>query len=218
MKLLRENFVSIMIVVAGFVLVLCLYGRMPALVPTHWNASGVVDSWTPKPWGPLLLPMISTALLGLMILMRVISPKGWSIDRFSRTYAIITTSVIAMLFFVTLIASLAAIGTPIDMNVAIPAALGLLFIVLGNFMGKIRRNFLVGIRTPWTLASEEVWMRTHRLGGKLFVAAGCVSIAGALLDHGLAILLVSVTIVALATTVHSYWVYRNLERQTPTDE
>ena len=94
---------------------------------------------------------------------------------------------------------------------AIFAGMGVLFIVIGNLLGKVTRNFFVGIRTPWTLASEEVWYRTHRLAGKLFVAAGLFMVVASLAGLRLWPLFVSLGVAALVPVVYSYVIYRRIE-------
>jgi uncharacterized membrane protein len=88
---------------------------------------------------------------------------------------------------------------------------GLLLVILGNFMGKLTRNFFIGIRTPWTIASEEVWLRTHRLGGKLFVVAGLVLFFSSLLGGGWIPAAVAIGAAALISVVYSYLLYRRIE-------
>jgi uncharacterized membrane protein len=85
--------------------------------------------------------------------------------------------------------------------------------VIGNFMGKFRKNFFVGIRTPWTLTSDVVWERTHRFAGWLFVLAGAVWIVGGLLRASPAVLVVAVLVAMLVPAVYSYFLYRRVERQ-----
>ena len=100
---------------------------------------------------------------------------------------------------------------PVAMDRAMHAGTGLLFVVLGNFMGKLTKNFFVGIRTPWTLASDEVWLRTHRLGGKLFVLAGVALFIAGLLGGGTVPLLVAVAVAGGIPVVYSYLLYRRIE-------
>jgi uncharacterized membrane protein len=94
---------------------------------------------------------------------------------------------------------------------ALFCALGILFVVIGNLLGKVTRNFFVGIRTPWTLASEEVWYRTHRLAGKLFVAAGLVVAATSFLRWSVWPIMISIGLASLVPVVYSYVIYRRLE-------
>ena len=211
MKILRQNVLSILLTLAGFALVAALYGRMPDPVPTHWNIHGVADGFTHKPWGPFLLPITMAGMLVLFLGIRVLSPKEAPIEGFARAFTLITLAMQSFFLLLTVAASMAAIGMAIDMNRGVALGAGLLFIVLGNFMGKFTRNFFVGIRTPWTLSSDEVWFKTHRLGAKLFVAAGIATLAGAFTRAGVLVLVVSTLLASIISVVYSYLVYRQIE-------
>ncbi len=211
MKLHRSGVLSLALVALAFAMAGALYGRLPASIPTHWNASGVADGFMPKPWGPFVLPLVMAGTWLLLRALPGISPRGFRVERFARVYEILQTAIQASLFLVTALVLLAGAGVPIAMDRAIQAAVGLLFVVLGNFMGKITRNFFVGIRTPWTLASDEVWLRTHRLGGWLFVLAGVALLVSGLLGGGVVPLLAAVAVAAGVPVVYSYVLYRRLE-------
>ena len=113
---------------------------------------------------------------------------------------------------------LAGAGYALPMSTIAPLAVGVLLMVLGNYMGKLRRNFFMGIRTPWTLASEAVWERTHRMAGWLFVLGGAVMVVAALAGAVRGRLLLAViVVVALVPVVYSYFVYRRLEGRHPSE-
>jgi len=211
MKISRVNLASLGLVVLAFLMAGALYTRLPAWVPTHWNASGRADGFIAKPWGPFILPLVTAGACLLMLLIPRISPRGFRVERFQRVFEIIQVTIVAFLFLVTTLVMLAGAGVPIPIDRAIVASTGLLLIVLGNFMGKITKNFFVGIRTPWTLASEEVWLRTHRLGGKLFVAAGAVIVVCGLLGGGVVPLLVAIAAAAVIPIAYSYLIYRRID-------
>ena len=107
-----------------------------------------------------------------------------------------------------------------DMGRPVLVGVGLLLAVLGNYLGKTTRNFFLGIRTPWTLASDEVWRRTHRLGGWTMVAAGVALVVMGLFGASEMALLVIVGAAALIPVVYSFFAYRALEgfNPPPTDE
>ncbi len=211
MKITRTNLFSWALVVLSFALVAALYQRMPESVPTHWNARGEVDDTTAKPWGPFLLPLILFGVQLVFVLIPRISPRGYRVERFQKVFEIMQAGVVAFLFFVSLLVALAGTGKAIAMDRAIYAATGLLFVLIGNFLGKVTKNFFVGIRTPWTLASDEVWLRTHRLGGKLFVVAGIGLFVSALLGAGAVAVLVATGVAAVIPVVYSYVLYRRNE-------
>ncbi len=192
-----------------------LYPTLPDPVPTHWNLQGEVDGYMAKPWGVFAGPLI---ILGVWILLRAlpfVSPKGFRMESFFSVYRILLLAIVSLEMLVVSAALLAAAGYSIGIVGFVSGMLGILFIVLGNYMGKLRRNFFIGIRTPWTLASEEVWERTHRLAAWLFVLAGVVILSGALLGWGAYLLLPGAISAALVPVVYSLWLYRRIEGFQP---
>ena len=201
--------ILLILVAAAFAAV--LYPRLPDPVPTHWDASGVANGFTPKPWGVFLLPLMMVAVALLLALLPRISPRGFALSPFARVYDILQTVVLAFFVFVNGVTLLAAAGAQLSLERWIFAGVGLLLAIIGNFFGKVTKNFFVGVRTPWTLASDEVWLRTHRLAGKLFVAAGlAVFVMGC---AGAPVLLLTAPILAAAivSVVSSFVFYRRIE-------
>jgi uncharacterized membrane protein len=189
-----------------------LYGAIPDRMPTHWNVAGEVDGHMRKQVG---LPLISTIPLMVYALFKVlprISPAGFEIDRFQHVADVINLAITLMLSGIATVVLLAASGRDVPIITVVTLLTGGLFIVLGNYMGKVRRNFFIGIRTPWTLASDEVWARTHRLGSWLFILAGIAIIASVQLPRQRlpVVLLASVGTAAVISVAYSYFVYRKL--------
>jgi immunity protein, SdpI family len=199
-------------VVGTFVLAAVFYPSLPDPMPTHWNARGIVDGFSPKPWGPLILPIATAVLWAVFAALPAVSPRGFRLEPFMRVYEIVVVVVVAFMFVLNAVALLAASGRPVDLPRTLTIAMGALMATLGNFMGKMTRNFFVGIRTPWTLASDEVWLRTHRFGAKLFVAVGLLTIAAGVAGvSGPGWIVGPVAVAAVLSVVYSYVVYRRLE-------
>ncbi|AGC42929.1 hypothetical protein MYSTI_01596 [Myxococcus stipitatus DSM 14675] len=211
MRISRANMLSLGLVIVSFALAFVLYDRLPESIPTHWNAEGVVDGHVPKPWGPFVVPLVMAAVYGILVAVPRISPRDFSVARFLGVFEGIQTVLVAFLFLLNALVLLVGMGVPVPMARVVPMFTGLLLVVLGNYMGKFTKNFFCGIRTPWTLASDEVWLRTHRLGGRLFVLAGVVVFVSGLLGGGSAPLLTAVTLAAVTPVVYSYVLYRRLE-------
>ncbi len=155
-------------VVLGSVLV---YSQLSNRVPTHWNIHGVVDGHGPRAVAAFALPVVLIGMLGLFAVLPKISPAQFSMDEFRATYGKIALIVLAMLAFVQVLALLGALGYVFNMTRVITAGMLLGIALMGNFFGKIRRNFFLGVRVPWTLASERVWNETHRLAA--WITCGC---------------------------------------------
>ena len=107
----------------------------------------------------------------------------------------------------------AALGRSVDMTRAIIGGVCLLFALLGNVLGKVRRNFYIGIRTPWTIANETVWNATHRLGGKLFFLCGLVGFVLALLRAPFWLVGGILAAGAAVPVIYSLVLYKKLERR-----
>jgi len=187
--------------------------RIPELVPTHWDARGHVNGYMRKPLGVYILPLIMLGLHGLLTALPRVASKGSNGELLGRTYSVIHTATLAFLLFTTVLALRAAAGEHVPIVQATCVGLGLLLIVIGNFLGKVRRNFFLGIRTPWTLANDEVWLRTHRLGGKTFVVGGLLMIVGVARGASFGHCMAIATLAALVPAVYSYIAYRRLEHR-----
>jgi uncharacterized membrane protein len=211
MKLNRGEVFGLILILAAILLSGVLYPRLPETLPSHWNLRGQADGFVHKPFGPFLGPAIMAGLLLLFVTLPAISPRGFRFETFRPVWAILEGSVLGLVFLLHMLALMQGMGEPVDVNQGAEAGVGLLLVVLGNFMGKVTRNFFVGIRTPWTLASEEVWLRTHRLGGRLFVLAGLVLLVSAFLGGGWVLAAIAIGSATLLSVVYSYLVYRRLE-------
>lgn len=200
-----------LLVLAGFAMVGVAYPGLPDPMPSHWNAAGQVDGWMAKPWGAFVFPIVMAAMWLVFLVLPRISPRGFEMEPFARAWGILKVAVLALVLFTGALVMRAAKTHEALSQTVMFAAVGVLFVVIGNLLGKITRNFFVGIRTPWTLASEEVWYRTHRLGGKCFVAGGLFVIAASVLHLGVWPIFVSIALAGLVPVVYSYVIYRKLE-------
>jgi uncharacterized membrane protein len=190
------------------------FERLPpdALVPTHWNAAGQIDGRAGR-WSLFLMPGTLLGMTLLLFALPYIEPRRGNLLRSSRAYCAVWMSVIALLSAMQGAIVLTALGRNVPMNMLACGGAGAMFLVIGNFMGKVRSNYIFGVRTPWTLASELSWNKTHRLAGRMFVACGALLIAAALANVSgtalLTILLVSVAALAIVPTAYSYFVWRS---------
>ncbi len=203
-------FIGVAIAVAAY-----LYPDLPDQIPTHWNINGEVDDYTAKPWGVAIMPLAAIFVFVVMRLIPVISPKGFRTDSFMDVVNVFTVVIVGFMSGVAILVLLEANGQDVRINEMIFAGVGLMFIVLGNYMGKVRKNFFIGIRTPWTLASDEVWSRTHRLGGKVFVLIGIFMMLNSFVRFPVQWLIASIVVVALVPVIYSYVIYRRIEGFSP---
>lgn len=166
-------------VLIAFALGFAFVGKLPNPAPVHWNVRGEADGFG-SPWtDAMLMPAILAALAALLIVLPLLGPFRENFERFAGTYGRIAVTMGLGLLAIHVVILLKASGHAVPIDRALPCIVGLLMAALGNWMGKVRRNFFVGIRTPWTLANDRVWEMTHRLGGRLMAGYGLVTAAAA---------------------------------------
>ena len=206
-----SDVLGLLLVVGAFFAVTVQYSSLPDPMPTHWNAAGQVNGWMPKFWGAFFVPLLMAGMWLVFLVLPKISPRGFEMEPFLRAWGILKVTILALTAYIGTLALRAARSGGELSPTAIFVGLGILLAVIGNLLGKVTRNFFVGIRTPWTLASEEVWFRTHRLAGKLFVAAGLFIAAASFLHLPMWPVFAALAIASLVPVVYSYVIYRKLE-------
>ena len=206
------------LILAIFVAAAWLYPQLPESVPSHWNAQGEIDGYMAKPWGVFLMPLITLAIYLMFFALPLISPHGFRMEKFTNVVRVFQTVMVLFMSLVTVTALLAARGDAVPVSNITLGAVGMLLVVLGNYMGKVRKNFFIGIRTPWTLASDEVWARTHRLGGWTFSIAGLLMMITSFTGANVEILVWICAGAALIPVLYSFILYRKLEGLGPDTE
>ena len=204
--------ISVVLTVLTLVSVLILYPRMPETVPTHWNFRGEVDGYGPRSTA-FLLPAMMALLLLVFRLLPWLSPRHFELDTFRSTYDCIVLIIMSLTAYIHFLVMLAYLGVTVNIARALVAGVFLMCALLGNVLGRVRRNFYVGIRTPWTLANERVWNDTHRLGAWLFPGAGAIGFILTLAGLPLWLPLVLLAPAGLVPVVYSLVLYKKLERR-----
>jgi uncharacterized membrane protein len=183
-----------------------------AQVPIHWGIDGHVDGYAPKEIGLLLLPLLTLGIAALLAVIPRFEPRRANLERSGKAYAAIWITVVTLLGAVHILSVAVALGAVLDVSRLILIGAGVMFVVIGNYLPTVRPNYLMGIRTPWTLASDLSWVRTHRVGGRLFVIEGLALIALGLIGAGAEVLAVaiigSVVVELIVVVVYSYRVWK----------
>jgi immunity protein, SdpI family len=212
----RRRFAIFSAIVVGAMLVLSGWAwlQLPAdaQVPIHWGVDGQADGYASKTIGLFLMPLITVGVAALFWIIPVIEPRRTNIEKSGKAYSAIAIGVMVLLAAIDVLVVAAAMGADFDMTVLVFGGVGALFIVIGNYLPKVRSNYLVGIRTPWTLTSERSWDRTHRLGGRLFVIEGIILILLGLFRPSPQILtfaiIAGVTVLVVIVFAYSYRVWK----------
>jgi uncharacterized membrane protein len=194
---------------------LVVYPRLPDKVPVHWNAAGEIDGWGSAFQGAFLFPLMMAAILILLVFLPKVDPKKKNYSRMSKPYTIIV--LVTMLFFMLI--HFGSLGTALGYFNSFPSfiqlGVGALFVIIGNYMGKLKHNYFAGIKTPWTLANEQVWYKTHRMAGPLWVIGGLIFMAASFLPSQFLIVTVMIVIAVLLIVPigYSYWIFKRLNKE-----
>ncbi len=156
-----------------------VYPQLPERVPTHWNIHGEVDDYSSRAFGAFLIPMIMIGVAIITPLMPKIDPRRSNYAKFESTYWFMINLVLTFMLAVHFVVLAVTLGADIPIERVIPFGVGALFAIIGNVMPRTRSNWSFGIRTPWTLSSDRVWERTHRVGGYLMFAGGLIVMVAA---------------------------------------
>jgi uncharacterized membrane protein len=188
------------------------YPHLPEQIPTHWNFAGQINGYSPKLWGVFQMPLFLAFMWLLLLILPRISPKGYRLDQFLDSYGAVLIAIMAALLILNFGFLRAALHPSSTPNSLVFLTLGMVLVIMGNYMGKFRKNFFIGVRTPWTLASDEVWARTHRLTGWLFIIAGLALMVNSVLGaHEIVVLIIILSIVAVVPIAYSYVLYSRIE-------
>lgn len=202
------------IILLSWAIAIYFYPRLPEKMASHWNIQGEVDNYMSKFWGLFLMPTLSVGLLLLFILIPKIDPLKTNIEKFRKHYDGFVMVVILFLFYIYFLAILWNIGKRFNMGQLLMPALGILFYYCGILIENAKRNWFIGIRTPWTMSSEKVWEKTHKIGGKLFKIAGAIALLGIFFQgYALLFVLLPVFLAAIFPVVYSYFEYQKEKTQ-----
>lgn len=187
-----------------------VYGKLPEQMASHWNINDQVDGTMPRLWGAFLMPLVSLAMLGLFLLIPNIDPLKANIAKFRETFNAFIALIVVFLLYTYFLTILWNLGYQnFRMGQAILPAIGLIFIFAGLMMMKAKRNFFIGIRTPWTLSNDRVWDETHRVGSWLFIVMGVITMLTIFFGEiGIYIMMTALLIAVIVPVVYSYVLYK----------
>lgn len=188
-----------------------VYPGLPDTIPIHWNAAGEANGYGPR-ITIFLMPLIMGLMLLLWPVLPAVSPDKFRVEGFSDTWWFSGLVLIALLAYVQAVQLAVLAHGGLDIGRALLGGIGIAFVLLGNVLGKVKRNFWLGVRTPWTLASDRVWYSTHRLAGKTMVTGGLVVLAAALIGLPPLVSTAALLAGALVPVVYSLVYYKRLER------
>jgi len=210
---IKKELPIILIIIMMFAASIYFYPQLPDKIPTHWNFKGEIDGYSGKLSGAFLMPVMNIIMYGLFIFMPAIDPKKENYKLFESTY--IYFRYLFHIFFLGIhgLIIAAALGYNVDTGRLVTLAVSLLLMLMGNVMGRLKHNYFVGIKTPWTLADEEVWRKTHRLGAILWTAGGLIGVIMSLLRQSMGWVFIAViAVMTFIPIVYSYVIYSKLKK------
>ncbi len=205
--------ISILIVAVMFVLSAWAWMQLPAgaQIPVHWGPSGEPDGYGGKLMGLMLMPTIAAGLVILFEIIPRVEPRRENILRSRQAYNAVRVGLLLFLLGMHVVAVMAALGKTLNMSLFVAVGMGLLMVVIGGYLGKVRSNYMFGIRTPWTLASDLSWEKSHRLGGRLFIISGLLTILSGIVAPTWSVWVLLFTILGSTVIVmgYSYQVWKH---------
>jgi len=212
-----QNF-KMPLIVSGAILLISLlisawaWQQLPAdaQIATHWNLEGEVDGYSSKFMGLLIMPLMIVFISAIFQFLPRIEPRKENLIRSLKAFSWIWIGTGLLLGVVHAAIVANAVGLPINIFFLAVSMTGILLVIVGNYMGKVRSNFFLGIRTPWTLSSELSWAKTHRLGGRLFVFLGIAMTAAAFWSTSTILYLVPlILMITVGLLVYSYFIWKS---------
>jgi len=208
---IKKELPIILIIIMMFAVSIYFYPQLPEKIPTHWNFKGEIDGYSGKLSGAFLMPVMNIIMYGLFIFIPAIDPKKENYKLFESTY--IYFRYLFHIFFLGMhgLIIAAALGCSVDTGRLVTLAVSLLLMLMGNVMGRLKHNYFVGIKTPWTLANEEVWRKTHRLGAILWTAGGLAGVIMSLLRLSMGWTFIAIiAVMTFIPIVYSYILFNRL--------
>ena len=212
--MLKQNKITLIITTLVLLLPvavgLLLWNQLPESIPIHWNVAGEVDGWGSRAMAVFFLPLFVLAIHWICVLATCADPKNKNVNGKPIKLVLWICPFISLLLCTVVYA--AALGYDLSIEILMPVLMGILFVIIGNYMPKCKQNYTIGIKLPWTLNSEENWNRTHRFAGWIWVIGGCVVMATAVLGN-VFVMLGATLVMAIIPVIYSYLFYRKSQKE-----
>lgn len=206
--LIITTIISLLPMLAGVI----LWNRLPEQFPIHFNAAGEVDGWSSKAFGVFGLPLILVALQWLCVMGSLkMDPKAENLE--GKVFSLVLWIIPVLSIVLNALVYCTALGMSMNVQIIMPLLIGLLMVIIGNWLPKCKQTYTLGIKLPWTLADEDNWNRTHRFAGPIWVVCGMVIMVCGLIG-GAMLWVMQVAFVAMiaAPTVYSYLLFRGKKK------
>lgn len=203
--------ILVLILIAAAVLAGALFwDQLPESMASHWNENDQVDGYISKFWGVWMMPLMTLGMFGIFLLVPVIDPLKANIAKFRNIFNLLILLITAFMLYIHGLTLAWNLGYEFRMSSAMLPFMGILFVFMGYMLRQAKRNWFIGIRTPWTLSSDTVWDKTHQLGSVLFIASGVLAFLGAFFGGTIALYLTLIPMLgsALFVVLYSFVLYQ----------
>lgn len=209
------HIISLILIILALIAAVMCYPYLPDQIASHWNFKGEADGYMGKFWGTFILPLIMVLMYLTYIFIPIIDPLKVNIGAFRRRYNFFWISMMLFFSYIFGLSLYWNMGYGFNFATAIAHALAVLLFTIGSLLTSAKRNWLVGIRTPWTLSSDTVWEKTHRLGGILFKIIAIFPLFFLFWSDNkiiVPLLVAPILIVTCILVVYSFLEYRKLKK------
>lgn len=201
--------ITSIVILIPMVIGLLLWAQLPERIPSHWGIDGEIDGWSSKTFAVFGFPALLLVVHWICVIVSSADPGSKNYHPKMLTLVLWICPVLSLILNSLVYAT--ALGYSLDVEIIMPLLVGLLFVIVGNLLPKCRQSYTMGIKLPWTLASEENWNKTHRFGGKVWVIGGVLTMATAFLGSFWVLLVVLIIMVAVPT-IYSYRYFAKHEK------
>ncbi len=210
----KSEKIVLAMIVLGFLVGIFFYDQFPDQVASHWGSGGQVDGYMSKFWGTFLMPVMLTFMLGMFMLIPKIDPLKANVAKFRQHFDNFVILISAFMFYIYLLTVVWNLGTEFNMSRMLMPSFAILFYYIGILLEHAKRNWFIGIRTPWTLSSDKVWDKTHKRGAKLFKAVALLALVGAVFPlYMMQVVVFPMLFIALYLVVYSYFEYQKEKKK-----
>ncbi len=214
-KLIQKDWLIWLILIAPFAVIAYYWNQFPDRIPVRWDINGEPEDYSNKTLGLFLMPVLSLLIYGMFKALPYIDPKKYNYKYFEGKWHVLQLVILSFMAAMAIASFYVALGYNIKMDKVAQFGVPLLMLIMGNYLSSIRPNYFIGIRTPWTLHNEQVWVKTHRLTGKLWVAASLIMIIiNLFIPFSDAILISYLAALVLPPYIYSYLLFRKYEKNT----
>lgn len=212
-NVLRKDWLIWIVLLAPFAVVAYYWNQFPEQIPTHWNIKGEVDDYSGKTYGLFFPLLLNIGMYFMFKALPYIDPKKSNYPLFKSKMHVIQLATHVFISGMAITTNFVALGYKINVVAIVNIGVVVLILVLGNYLSAVRPNYFIGIRTPWTLANEDVWVKTHRFTGRLWVAASLIMLLFYLvLPFHPIVLIVYLATIILPPFIYSYLLFRKTEK------